>query len=80
MEVSNQIHAPATLAPGKEPSVPIGKWDGWTPGPVLTLWRREKSLRPAGNGTQPVQLVAHRHEDWGNDTRARKIHFIKSMK
>jgi hypothetical protein len=31
MEVSGQLHAPDALPPGKEPLVPIGQEDGWTP-------------------------------------------------
>jgi len=29
MEVSGQLEAPASLPPGKEPSVPIGEEVGW---------------------------------------------------
>jgi hypothetical protein len=35
-EVSGQLHAPASLPPGKEPPVHIGKEAGWTSEPVLT--------------------------------------------
>jgi len=31
MEVSDQLHAPATLPPGKELPVPIGQEGGWAP-------------------------------------------------
>jgi hypothetical protein len=57
MEVS-QLHAPAALPPGKEPSVPIGWEAGRTPEPVWTRWRREKFLALAGNRTPIVQPVA----------------------
>jgi hypothetical protein len=59
MEVSGQLHAPAALLPGKEPSEPIGQEAGWTQEAFWTLWRREKSYT-AGNRTQVVQLVARR--------------------
>jgi hypothetical protein len=48
MEVSGQLHVPAALPLGKEPTVPTGQEAGWAPEPVWTLWRREKSC-PAGN-------------------------------
>jgi hypothetical protein len=41
MEVSGQLHAPATLH-----SVPIGYDVGWAPELVWTHWRREKSHFP----------------------------------
>jgi hypothetical protein len=52
MEVSGQIHAPATFPP-----VPIGGEAGWAPEPVWTLWRRE-NFCTAGNRTRAVQPVA----------------------
>jgi hypothetical protein len=56
MEVSGQFHARAALPP-----VPIGQDAGWAPEPVWTLWRREKSLAPAGN--RAVYPVARRYTD-----------------
>jgi hypothetical protein len=41
---SSKFHVLATLCPGKEPPVPIGLEAGWTPEPVWTMWRREKSV------------------------------------
>jgi hypothetical protein len=64
MEVSDQLHAPAALHPGKEPQVPTGEEAGWTPEPVWKLWRREKFLPPAGNRIPAVQPVAHRYTRW----------------
>jgi hypothetical protein len=37
MEMSDELHAPAVLPPGKEPPVPIGWEAGWTSEPVWTL-------------------------------------------
>jgi len=53
MEVSDQLHAPATLPPGKELLVPIGYEARWAPEPVWTRWWREKF--PAPGGTRPPQ-------------------------
>jgi hypothetical protein len=36
MEVNGQLHAPATLLPGKEPLVSIGNEAGWAPESVWT--------------------------------------------
>jgi len=42
MEVSDQLHAPAALPPGKESAVSIGQEAGWAPDPVWKRCRREK--------------------------------------
>jgi hypothetical protein len=63
MKVSGQIHAPAALTPGKEPAVLTGWEVGWDPEPVRTLWRKGKSLAPAGNGTPAVNTVPRRYTD-----------------
>jgi hypothetical protein len=47
MEVSGQLHVPASLPPGKEPLVPIGYEVGWAPEPVWTQWGREKFPAPS---------------------------------
>jgi len=52
MEVSGQLHAPATSLLGKEPPVPIQKETGWAPEAVWTWWQREKF--PALAGNQPI--------------------------
>jgi hypothetical protein len=44
MEVTGQLHAPATILPGKESQVPIVQEAEWAQDPVWTLWKREKSL------------------------------------
>jgi hypothetical protein len=62
MEVSGQLHALATMTPGKEPPVPIGYEAGSAPEPVWTLWGKEKSCT-AGNRTRDVQPVAYRCTD-----------------
>jgi len=37
MEVSGQLHASASLPPGKEPFVPIGQEAGWAPDPFWSV-------------------------------------------
>jgi hypothetical protein len=44
MEVSGQLHAPAALLQGEEPSVPIGYEARWPLEPVWTTWREDKSF------------------------------------
>jgi hypothetical protein len=57
MGVSDQLHAPAALLPGKKPLVPIG-WDArWAPEPVWTQCL-------AGIRTPIVQPVVSRYTDW----------------
>jgi hypothetical protein len=63
MEVCGQLLAPAALPPGKEPPVPIRYEAGWAAQPVLTLWRKDKSLAKAGNRTPAVQPAASRYTD-----------------
>jgi hypothetical protein len=36
MEVSDQLHAPEALPPGKELLLTIGQEAGWTPEPIWT--------------------------------------------
>jgi hypothetical protein len=55
MEVNSQLHSPAALTLRKYPSEPIGYEAGSASEPVLTLWKREISLAPAGNRTPAVQ-------------------------
>jgi len=54
MEVNGQLHAPADLYPGKEPSVPI-RLDA---GPRLYATVKRRIPAPAGNPTPVVQPVA----------------------
>jgi hypothetical protein len=61
MEVSGQLHAPAALPPGKEPSVPIEYEVGWTPDPVLTTWGSENSCSHSHSDPLVVQPVASRY-------------------
>jgi hypothetical protein len=63
MEVSGQIHAPAALPPGKEPSVPIEYEVGWTPDPVWMTWGSENSCSHWDLNSDPlvVQAVASRY-------------------
>jgi hypothetical protein len=48
MEVTGQLHAPAAFSQGKSPWYPFDE-AGWTSEPIWTLWKRDKSLTPAGN-------------------------------
>jgi hypothetical protein len=58
MAVSVQLHVHATLFRGKETPVSIG-WNAVrVPQSVWEMWRREKSLSPAGNRTPAVQRVS----------------------
>jgi hypothetical protein len=60
VEVNVELHAQAVLPLEKEPPLPIVEEAGWAPEPAWTLWRKEKSLAPTGNGTvtpRSVQLV-----------------------
>jgi hypothetical protein len=63
MEVSDQLHAPATLPPEKESLVPTGQETEWVPEP----WWREKFPAPhreSNPRTPLVQPVAQRYTDW----------------
>jgi len=44
MEVSGQLHAMATLLPGKELTIPLGKGAMWNTDPISMCWQRIKSL------------------------------------
>jgi hypothetical protein len=57
MEVSSQLQSPAALHPRKEPPLPMGQE---CLEPVWTLWRREKSVASARNGTSALQPIAIR--------------------
>jgi hypothetical protein len=79
MEVSGQFHAPASLPPGKEPSVPTVSESGWAPETVWTLWNREKSLSPAGSRIPAVQSVARRYTDSESWLHAYDSSFLKHV-
>jgi hypothetical protein len=57
MKVSGQLPALVTLSLGIYPTVSIGRGADWTPEPVWTLWRTEKSLALAGDRTPIVQPI-----------------------
>jgi hypothetical protein len=59
LEVSGQLHALATLPPGKEPPVLLGQEAGWTLKPVWTC-RRENSwpYRDSNSNPSVIQPVA----------------------
>jgi hypothetical protein len=61
MEVSGQLHAPATLPPGKEPLVPIGYEAGWALKLLWTLWWREKLPASTGNPTLEPHSCKNKH-------------------
>jgi hypothetical protein len=63
MEVSGQLHAPASLSPGREVSYTCDKKAGWAPDPVWALWRGEEYLAPVRNSTPAVQPAAHHFTD-----------------
>jgi hypothetical protein len=59
MKLSGQFFSPAALPPGE------GGAPGRMGGPhSRTLWRREKSLTPAKNGTSVNHPLARRYSDW----------------
>jgi hypothetical protein len=61
MEVSAELHAPASFITGEStppPVVPIVQEAGWAPKPVWTQWRREKFSAPEEKQTPVVQAVA----------------------
>jgi hypothetical protein len=53
LEVTGQLHAPATLAPGKESLVPIQQEAGWAPELVWTRCGEEKISQPLP-GLEPL--------------------------
>jgi hypothetical protein len=63
MEVSGQLHAPATLPPGKEPLGThwIGRWEGLRADQDVR--EKRKSVASVGNRTPTVQPVARRYTD-----------------
>jgi hypothetical protein len=63
MDVTDQLHVPAALPPGKEPLVPIGQKAGWGPRAGLNTASKRKipSPRRESNPEHPiVQPVANR--------------------
>jgi hypothetical protein len=60
--VSDHLHTPAALCPGKEPPVSIALEVGWAPEPVWTTWGRENILPYQDSNSDPsvVQpVVSH---------------------
>jgi hypothetical protein len=49
MNISGQLHAPASLLPGKQHPIPIASESVWPPEPAWILCKREKYLAPAEN-------------------------------
>jgi hypothetical protein len=63
--MSGQLHALATLPPGKEPPVLILYEVGWAPEPVWTIWRSENSwpYRDSNSDLSVIQPVVTRYTD-----------------
>jgi hypothetical protein len=57
LEMSDQLNAPAALAPWKEPLVAVGYEAGWAPEPVRKSWRVE-NLTLSGTRTPIPRLYA----------------------
>jgi hypothetical protein len=59
MNVSGQLHSPATLPLGWETLGPTEEEDGWAPEPVWTQWQRQKNptIASAGKWTLAIQPV-----------------------
>jgi hypothetical protein len=58
MEVSEQLHAPFALPPGKESRAPMGQKTICSPDPVWTRWRRKKSLPCPTRESNPSRPAA----------------------
>jgi hypothetical protein len=67
MEVSGQLHAPASLSAGKVPLVPIiHAWEArWTPEPVWTLEQRKFSCHCRGsNDGRPARSLSQYRQSY----------------
>jgi hypothetical protein len=60
MEVSGQLHAPASSPPEKEPLVPIGWEVGWGPKAGLDAVRRKIPSRYQDSEPPIIQPIAQR--------------------
>jgi hypothetical protein len=78
MDVSDQLHAPATLLPSKYPQNThfIGGWVGPRNGLDAVEWRKI-SLAPTGNQTPAVQPVARCY--MGSAILVRKSQLLHSV-
>jgi len=60
VEVNGQLHAPAALAPRKDPTVPAQREAGWILVSTWTLCKEVKSLASARCWTQTFHRPARR--------------------
>jgi hypothetical protein len=75
MEVSGQLHAPATLPPGKEPLVHIGQEAGWASELVWMQCWRENAQPLTVFKTLIIQLVAQLYT-----TKLSWLHLLQETK
>jgi hypothetical protein len=54
VEVNGQLHAPAALPPGKDPTISIASEAGWPPQPIWALWRSKNLLPYRDSNSEPL--------------------------
>jgi hypothetical protein len=63
MEVSNQLHVPGAILPGKDVPVATEQEARWAPEPDFTLYGRYKFPAPVENRIPAAQLIALLYND-----------------